>query len=159
MNEPINSRADEMAAAESFNNTFHKVRAEVSMDWWQKIWAKAVAWERAGSDDSANRMAYEGAREDLLEWKRRALEAEQLLRQEVVMWGDVVAWVNAESARIAAVNHYNEALEAAKKFDFGSVDLTPHYQKMTLSANIAHRLLAPMHTALVSGRERRSEAG
>lgn len=34
------------AAAEAFNNTFHKVRAEVSMDWWQRIWAKGVEWAR-----------------------------------------------------------------------------------------------------------------
>lgn len=35
------------AAGEAFNNTFHKVRAEVSMDLWQRIWAKAVEWERS----------------------------------------------------------------------------------------------------------------
>lgn len=34
------------AAAEAFNNTFHKVRAEVSMDWWQRIWAKGAEWAR-----------------------------------------------------------------------------------------------------------------
>jgi hypothetical protein len=34
------------AAAAAFNNTFHKCRADVSMDWWQRIWAKAVEWER-----------------------------------------------------------------------------------------------------------------
>jgi hypothetical protein len=33
------------AASDEFNRTFHKVRAEVSMDWWQRIWAKAVAWQ------------------------------------------------------------------------------------------------------------------
>ncbi len=32
------------AAAEAFNNTFHKVPAEVGMDTWQAIWEKAVAW-------------------------------------------------------------------------------------------------------------------
>lgn len=33
-----------IAAAEAFNNTYHKVRAEVSMDDWQAIWRKAVGW-------------------------------------------------------------------------------------------------------------------
>lgn len=34
------------AATDAFNNTFHKCRAEVSMDWWQKIWRMACAWQR-----------------------------------------------------------------------------------------------------------------
>lgn len=40
------NKESESAAGDAFNNTFHKVRAEVSMDWWQRIWAKAVEWER-----------------------------------------------------------------------------------------------------------------
>lgn len=35
------------AAADAFNNTFHKVPAQVSMDWWQRIWRTAVNWARA----------------------------------------------------------------------------------------------------------------
>jgi len=62
----------------------------------------------------------------------------------------VIAWMNAESARIAAVHEYNAAHEAAKKYDFGAVDLNPHFQRMTQKANAAHRLLAPMHAALVA---------
>lgn len=40
------------AAGEAFNNMFHKCRAEVSMDWWQRIWGMAVrwAWENPQSD-------------------------------------------------------------------------------------------------------------
>lgn len=62
----------------------------------------------------------------------------------------VLDWVAAESARIAAVHTYNAALEAAKKFDFGHVDVNPQFQKMTETGNAAHRLLAPMHTALMA---------
>ena len=32
------------AAGKAFNDMFHKCRAEVSMDWWQRIWARAVEW-------------------------------------------------------------------------------------------------------------------
>jgi hypothetical protein len=35
---------EQAAAAESFNNTYHKVPAEVGMDLWQAIWSKAVSW-------------------------------------------------------------------------------------------------------------------
>lgn len=33
------------AAGDAFNRTFHKVRAEVSMDWWQRIWKLALEWQ------------------------------------------------------------------------------------------------------------------
>ena len=36
--------AAKAASAEAFENTFHKVRAEVSRDWWDRIWAKAADW-------------------------------------------------------------------------------------------------------------------
>jgi hypothetical protein len=32
------------AAGKAFNDMFHKCRAEVSMDWWQRIWSIAVRW-------------------------------------------------------------------------------------------------------------------
>jgi hypothetical protein len=35
---------DAAASGKAFNNTFHKVRAEVSRDWWDKIWKKALEW-------------------------------------------------------------------------------------------------------------------
>jgi hypothetical protein len=40
------------AAGEAFNNMFHKCRAEVSMDWWQRIWSMAArwAWEHPQAD-------------------------------------------------------------------------------------------------------------
>lgn len=43
---------------------------------WQPI-------ESAPEEESADRMAYEGAHEDLLDWKRRALRAEDLVRKFV----------------------------------------------------------------------------
>lgn len=39
--------------------------------------------EAAEAEAKANRDAYEGAREDLLDWKRRALEAEAVCREVV----------------------------------------------------------------------------
>lgn len=35
---------EQAAARDAFENTFHKVRAEVSRDWWDIIWAKALRW-------------------------------------------------------------------------------------------------------------------
>jgi len=32
------------AARAAFDNTFHKVRAEVSADWWGRIWLEAIEW-------------------------------------------------------------------------------------------------------------------
>ena len=38
--------ASEHARAEAFDNTFHKIKAEVSRDWWNRIWNMACAWQR-----------------------------------------------------------------------------------------------------------------
>lgn len=35
------------ASGEAYNNTFHKVRADISRDQWDKVWVKAVEWARA----------------------------------------------------------------------------------------------------------------
>ena len=38
--------ASEQACADAFDNTFHKIKAEVSRDWWNRIWQMACEWQR-----------------------------------------------------------------------------------------------------------------
>ncbi len=55
-------RTMEEAAAEAFNNMFHKVRAEVSMDWWQTVWRLGVQWARQNPVEVGEDQAMAGGR-------------------------------------------------------------------------------------------------
>ena len=61
---------------------------------------------------------------------------------------DVIAWVEAETARIAAVHEYNAAIEAAKRFGWPGPDTNPQYQKMNAAGNVAHGLRHAAYEAL-----------
>lgn len=61
---------------------------------------------------------------------------------------EVTAWVKAEGERIAAVNAFNAANEAAKQHGFGEVDLNPQFQRITAAEKAARSLIAPMYAAL-----------
>jgi hypothetical protein len=45
---------DAAAAGEAFENQFHKVRAEVSREWWDKIWRQALDWAAAKQPATAS---------------------------------------------------------------------------------------------------------
>jgi hypothetical protein len=66
-------RAFESYYGQSFADKEWRTEASV----WAAAWGKARTEEQPASDW----MAYEGAREDLLDWKRRALKAEALNRK------------------------------------------------------------------------------
>lgn len=61
--------------------------ASVNADWWlwQEAWAQSRAALAQPSPAGEFGDAYQGAREDLAIWKRRALEAEQALREERIL--------------------------------------------------------------------------
>ncbi|WP_395406237.1 hypothetical protein ACHMW6_06075 [Pseudoduganella sp. UC29_106] len=79
--------------------------------------------------------------------------------RDAVLPADVIAWLDAETARIAAVHEYNAAIEAAKRFGWPGPDTNPQYQKMNTAGNAAHKLIHPAYEALIAYRAAMSTTG
>jgi hypothetical protein len=160
--------ADEMESArvqtEQRLRDQHPAHAEKLIADWREKRPTAATQAKATqpAQASGDRDAYEGAREDLLDWKRRAVKAEAALAQQAVSepvstfekcpCGTLGRWVSVALAPNAAVDAIN-----AQKAEIDQLKRAVHEDTVLL--DMAMNALNEIALAGMSGSGQESEEG